>query len=189
FFQRQRPRQRHHARLRRRISGDLCLPEGPLSPHCTKIDDASPASPTHVRKSRAANVQNSHEVRCKHALPIFQSRLAERAPAKISDVIDYDVEPAETVCHRSHKLLRQSCITYVRLDGNTIDAAGLQLAQRLLCRGLVRTVRDSHARAVLSKSQGYALANATATARYQGNAIPKRHSSFPKNRSERKKSV
>src|SRR5216684_8871703 len=73
------------------------LAERALRTDGAQIDDPAPAQLPHVRQSGTAHIQNGQQIGGKDALPVLQRRFRQRAPAKISHIVDDDVEPPEAI--------------------------------------------------------------------------------------------
>src|SRR5215470_10271016 len=90
-------RKGHDGSFGRRIGGDFSLPESTLRSYRTHIDDAAPSHSTHVWQRRPAHVQHSEKIRSENALPVRDGRFRKHAPAKITDVIDHNIEASVAV--------------------------------------------------------------------------------------------
>src|SRR5260370_33424651 len=88
-------------------------------------------------------------MRGKDTLASLEWGFGQRAPAKIADIVDEHVDPSETAHNRAEKLVGARRLADVGFHSDAIHSAGLQLQQRPLRGGFIRTVRARHTRAVL----------------------------------------
>src|SRR5205814_10561429 len=117
------------------------------------------------------------QVRSEDAFPVLQRRFSQRSPAKVSHIVDDDIDSPEPIDHRFDQLVATPGIGDVRLDGHAIRPVCLQLTQRLLCGNFIGAIGDGHSRSILRQPQSEPAANASAPASYQCHSIAKRHSS------------
>ncbi len=107
----------------------------------------------------------------------MQRQFPQRAPAKITHIVDDNIEPPKTIDDRFDQLFAAPRIGNVGFDSDAVRAVGLQLPQGLLRRHLIGAIGNGHARTILRQPKSKPAADAPAPAGHQRHTITKRHSS------------